>query len=571
MKRQPLIFSLLLLALLLSMASPALAHTPQAPFAVNYCSGAAYDADRCLTFFEGGGAFLSEWGISLAVSIISIITMIVWFLDRAALALFEMVTGGTWLLDLKTDFIQGIASFLPDVLRDTAFGDGGLMYIALILAGLLMTIPTAAAGMNRLVKPQRVMLWGVLLSVLFVSGTVGYDLVDLVENMRQEMMQNAIGTDADYGVEKLVLVPMHAQQSEAEMQFNTLSDLPNDFVSSFFPDVQKVEISVKVVESGWFGVVESEIESPESKAARVAGAVMAIFYGLLGFFAGIIVFLSGVSFVLLGVAALFLILFLFAALPLGFFEFGETVLRMIVERYVQVVIYSLGIAIFVRLAAGMVDQLPNLNDVSTLLQWLLLMIVIYLSLRAILKSSFGLLSASFNTMGTSLGAVWSGAGPEAGPGLMARTKQVAGGAVTGALMMGGPQGALAGAAATMLGLPMMMRGMNNAAAASQPPSEPVRGDVFQNNGATALQSDPLPDQQYQERRDDIFAPPPEITPVQVQGAQTAAAAPAPNAASPVARAIDAARQNASADEPPFGSSGSARDAAQTARTIPPKS
>ena len=574
--RNRLIFGLLLLALFLSVAPPALAHSPETPFATNFCSGAAYDEERCLTLFDGAGAFISEWGITLAIAIISIITMMVWFLDRVALALFELVTGGTWLLDLKTDFIEGIASFLPDVLRDTAFSDGGLMYLALVLAGLLMIIPTAAAGMNRLVKPQRVMLWGVLLSALFVGGTVGYDLIDQVENLRQEMMQSAIGSEADYGVEKLVLVPMHAQESEAELQLTDLSTLPSQFMTSYFPEVVKIDISVKVVESGWFGVVESEIESPESKLARVAGAVLALFYSLLGFFAGIIVFLSGASFVLLGVAALFLILFLFAALPLGFFEFGETVLRMIMERYVQVVIYSLGIAIFVRLAGGMVEQLPNLDNFSTFLQWVLLMLVFYLALLSILKSSFGLLSASFNTFSSSMRAVWTGASPEGAPGIVGKAKQVAGGAVSGALMMGGPQGAVMGAAAAALSLPMMMRGTggNGAAANSAPRPEPVRGDVFQENGAAnpgagATPSDeplfptspfiPSPD-----RRAIQFSQANAPAPTQANAGVTAAAAPPPNILSPAART---ASKVPPTGEPPFGASGSTRDAAETVRTV----
>ena len=569
MRRKPIILGLLLFALLMSLARPALAHDPQAPLPANYCSGADYDEERCLTFFEGGGAFLSEWGISLAVSIISIIVMVVWFLDRAALALFGMVTGGTWLVDLKTDFIQGIASFLPDVLRDTAFGASGLMYLALVLAGILMTIPAAAQGMNRLAKPERVMTWGILLSVLFVSGTVGYDLIDSVENLRQDIMQTTLGSESDYGVQKLVLVPMHAQESEADMQLNTLSDLPNEFVDSFFPPIDKIEISVKVVESGWFGVVESEIESPESKTARIACAVMAVFYSVLGFFAGIIVFLSGLNFVLLGVAALFLILFLFAALPLGFFEFGETILRMIVERYVQVVIYSLGIAIFVRLAGGMVDQLPNIDNVTTLLEWLLLMIVFYLALRAILKSSFALLSASFNTMSSSMNAVWSGAGPDAGPSLWDRTKQVASGAATGALLMGGPQGALMGAAGSIMGLPLMMRGGMGGAGTAEADAarpEPARGDVFQNNGAAALQSDPVlaTDQSARGAADaasetsGIFGLPPEMN----------IASPAQEAE----RAATHARQMEEAQKAkPFGASDAANDAAQTARTITPES
>ena len=482
------ILILLLVAFSFGLARPVLAQVPNAPQPANYCSGTDYDEDRCLTLFEGGGAFLSEWGISLAISIVSIIVIVVWFIDRASLAIFELIAEGTWLIDLKTDFIQGIASFLPDVLRDTAFGAGGLMYLALILAGLLMIIPLAAQGMNRLAKPQRVMTWGVLLSVLFVSGTVGYDLIDMIENLRADMMQTTMGTDSDYGVETLILIPMHAQSSEANLDFGTLADLPNQFITRFFPEVEKIEVSIKTVESGFLGVVESEIESPESQAARIAGAVLAMFYALLGFFAGVIVFMTGVSMVLLGVSALFLILFLFAALPLGFFEFGEIVLRNIVERYVQIVVYSLGIAIFIRLAAGMVDQLPGLDNVGDLIQWLLLMIVFYLALRAILKSSFGLLSASFNTFQTSIGSVWSGAGPATGPGMMDRAKKVAGGAMTGAMLMGGPQGALMGAAGAALSLPMMMRGAGGAANSSSR-SEPPRGDVFSNNGTIPGQTE----------------------------------------------------------------------------------
>jgi hypothetical protein len=556
MKRK-LNLSILFMALLLLVASPALAQAPNAPLPTNYCSGTDYDEDRCLTLFDGAGAFISEWGVTLAISVISIITMVVWFLDRAALALFELVTGGSWLMSLKTDFIDGIASFLPEVLRDTAFGPTGLMYIALVLAGILMTIPIMAQGINRLAKPGRVMTWGVLLSVLFVSGTVGYDLIDRVETMRQDMMQATIGTEADYGVTKLILVPMHAQESEAALQLTDLSTLPNDFMTRFYPKVQKIDISVKVVESGWFGVVESEIESPESKLARIAGAVLALFYSMLGFFAGIIVLLSGVTFVILGVAALFLILFLFAALPLGFFEFGETILRMIVERYVQVIMYSLGVSIFIRLAGGMVDQLPNLSDVGTLLQWLLLMIVFYLALRAIMKSSFGLLSASFMTFNSSIGAVWSGSGPSAGPGLMDKAKQVAGGAVTGALLMGGAPGALMGAAGSALGIPMMMRGSTAAsqAAESVARSEPVQGDVFQNNGAAALETDPVPNE----------APPP------VENASTGTDIFAPPGAAPASAtaetAATAAQQSAQAEVAPFGASSTTKNAAETARTI----
>ena len=603
--RRKSILVFLLVAFLLALASPALAQVPNAPQPANYCSGTDYDEDRCLTLFEGGGAFLSEWGVSLAISIVSIIVIVVWFIDRASLAIFELIAEGTWLIDLKTDFIEGVASFLPDVLRDTAFGDGGLMYLALILAGLLMTIPLFAQGVNRLAKPQRVMMWGVLLSVLFVSGTVGYDLIDMVENLRADMMQTTMGSDADYGVETLIVIPMHAQGNEADLDFGTLADLPNEFITRFFPEVEKIEVSIKTVESGFLGVVESEIESPESQAARIAGAVLAMFYALLGFFAGVIVFMTGISMVVLGVSALLLILFLFAALPLGFFEFGEIVLRNIVNRYVDIVVASLVIAIFVRVAAGMVSRLPGLDNVGDLIHWMLLMIVFYVGLRSLLKKSFGLLSASFGTFQSSIGSVWSGAAPVAGPSMADRVKKVAGGAMTGAMLMGGPQGALMGAAGAALSLPVMMRGGSGASANTTAGSEPPRGDVFANNGEAPIQqraerplgpADPwgLPGEVT---RASAFSGASAASAAAVPSAQPetiisehsagaspgtaqavlgvdevfgAAPSPAPAPSSPADQAASAserARTMASnAKQQPFGPSDAATDAADTART-----
>ena len=227
---------------------------------------------------------------------------------------------------------------------------------------------------------------------------------------------------------------------------------------------------------------------------------------------------------------------------------------MIVERYVQVIIYSLGVSIFIRLAGGMVDQLPNLSDIAILLEWLLLMIVFYVALQAIMKSSFSLLSASFMTFSSSMGAVWSGAGPSAGPGLWDRTKQVAGGAVTGALMMGGPQGALLGAAGSMLGLPMMMRGGGGSAASQTSESlsrpGPTRGDVFQNNGAAAgpVLEQSATQAEALEPETDIFNPPRAT-------AETIAST---------------ATKQGSQETASFGATATTKDAAHTARTISPE-
>lgn len=566
---------------------------------VNYCDSANYDEERCVSLFEGLTALVTTWKTDMGVEIVRSIAIAVWVVDRLSLEVFDMVTGTAWLTDFKSNFLEGITIFLPDVLRDTAFGDGGLMYLALVLAGLIMIIPVSAQGLNRLVKPDRVIVWGVLLSVLFVSGSVGYDVIDQIENLRYEILDKTIGTNADYGIQRLVIVPMHATEDELTINLDdNLYTLPTQFETRFFPEEQKQGITMKIGEGGIAsaigGAVNTEIESYDSVVARTAAAVLALFYAGLGIGAASIILLSGINFIVLGVAALILILFLFAALPLGFFEFGQIVLGQILDRYVSIVIHSLSLGIFIRLAGAMVDQLPNLGTqgIFTFLEWLLFLGVFFFILRGILNQSFSLLSASFSTLSTSMATVWGASPnlPSQKNSAMDRAKRVAGGAVTGAMLMGGPQGALMGAAGAALSLPVMMRGTGGANAASR--SEPPRGDVFANNGIAPEQpigaetptnqvasrasvwgsdadSDVQNDEPIISNRSEASASLRQATlgVEEIFGAQPSPApAPSPPAAQAESASERAHTMAENAKQQSFGSSSAATDAADTART-----
>ena len=95
--------------------SAALADAPGAPRTVNYCTDPV-DEERCLTLFDGLGAFLSETGTTMAVAIIQAIDMLIWFMDRLMLAVYEAAVNGAWLETFRHDLLDNLVTFLPDTL-----------------------------------------------------------------------------------------------------------------------------------------------------------------------------------------------------------------------------------------------------------------------------------------------------------------------------------------------------------------------------------------------------------------------------------------------------------------------
>ena len=89
-----------------------------------------------------------------------------------------------------------------------------------------------------------------------------------------------------------------------------------------------------------------------------------MFIALISLVGGYTSLLFALVFALLMTASLGLIIFLFAALPMGLFEFGKTVVGGILNKYLQIVILSIGASIFTGIVGMTISVIPT--SVSTL-------------------------------------------------------------------------------------------------------------------------------------------------------------------------------------------------------------
>ncbi len=370
---------------------------------VNHCVDAA--DPLCLTMFEGAGKFMSEWTKTLALSVSQVLAMIAWIFARLVLSAYEAIVNGTWLDIFREDLLGNLASMMPDVLRGIALGPTGIMYIALSLSGIIMIIPLVSAGTDRLVKPERVIIWGVLLAALFISGTAGYDLVGMIEDLRVSVIRQMMGSDdTTTAVEHLVLTPMKATDAEKTLDLGNLTALPAEFVSSYYPTIEREEVTVRLAESSavFSGILNTDVETDASAVARSTGGMQALLYTLIELAAAAVVLGFALAFIFLGIAALVLVLFLMASLPLGFFEFGNIILTKLVERYVQIVTLSMVLALFMRVSGGLMSALPNADSISGMMEWLLLIGALFIALKMIFGMAYKALTDSFSSFSNSV-------------------------------------------------------------------------------------------------------------------------------------------------------------------------
>ena len=361
MKRFAIVF-ISLLAIALLVTSPAAA--AHAAGGGDSCEG----ADLCISFAEALTLSLHASLGNMGISIYKAIASVAWLLDRVALKIFELtVYGGVW-DTLRTGILDSFAGIMPDILRGVLIGDGeGLLYIALMLAGISMTIPFAN---TRLVNPGQAVLWTVILLAVFGPSAMGYDLIGGIEKVRVGMMTKII--DGAYGNEggvrsqdlsALVTAPMLASASETALSpSDTLLQLPGEFESQYFIGPQGYMTVRTIFFEGPAGAdavsdmqVETEASIEERKARALPGTVIA----LLSLLGGYVALLFAITFALLMTASLGLIIFLFASLPLGLFEFGKSVVAGIFDKYIQIVILSLGVAIFTAVVAASVNVITD--------------------------------------------------------------------------------------------------------------------------------------------------------------------------------------------------------------------
>jgi hypothetical protein len=469
----------LLVVLVLFAVRPALAAGLNAP---NYCFPND-DPERCWGFMQVLENLGQRMLAGVAIGLMKGFAELAWLVDRAATFIFsKSVPDNGWLLTIKDQMLHLFAGMMPDLLRQVAFGGQGLMYVALSLAGLLMIVPMWGMG-ARFVRPERVMVWGVLLSLLFVGGAFGYDLIGAVEGFRQGLVNQVAQGGAAMPLDRLILQPMLAGDGDLGFGDDLLA-LPMIFDSTYFPSPELTEVTVS--EGGGFGFGNANVELPEAIQRRIAAAGLGVFYAFVSVFGAWLLIVVGVTYIILAFTALLLIVFLFAALPLGFFEFGSVLLGGILERYLQLTVQSLALAIFLRWLSSGLGFVVEVNTVPNALTWLVIVTVMIIIAGTFFNGAVRIMLGSgsvFRVVGQQFG----------GPPVLQRTVAAAAGGVQaaagvasmGALLMGRPEVAMAagvlGSGARLLAQPggkgEMAYGLSEAEAA-----ENRRGNVFVSNG-----------------------------------------------------------------------------------------
>lgn len=417
-RKLPIRFWSLLLALIFSLLFVTSARAAVPADEPDYCSGtggAAVDNTRCYSTSELL-EYLMRWGITeLGTGAARSFDSAIWLVDRMAAGFFDLTVNTTILVDIKDAFLQMLTSMMPGVLRQIVAGPTGLFYIALGLSGVLLTIPLWN-GSSSLVRPERAIAWGCVLMVLFISGGgLGYDLVNGIETLRSQIIKNVMSGTVD--AKAVVTSPMGA--SDVSIEADTAWALPQGFQSQYFPDPERQVVTVYLFEPGTpiFGGASgnTEVETNDSMQTRQLAAGQSLIWALISIAGAAMLLLAALTFALLAVAAMLLILFLFAALPLGFFEFGNTILMTILGKYVNVVMLSLALAIFMRWITAGIALIGDPSDIDNAIHYLVILTIIIYALSVIASSAFRLLTESGQVFGQSLQAVLGAGGMGFGP------------------------------------------------------------------------------------------------------------------------------------------------------------
>ncbi|MCX7756104.1 MAG: hypothetical protein N2117_12815 [Anaerolineales bacterium] len=418
----------------------------------NYCFP-FYNPDYCWSSMQIIENMLARALADFGIGILKGISIVVWIVDRASAFIFhQTVSENGWLLSLKDQMLALLTAMMPNLLREVAFGGSGLMYVALAISGLMLMLPMIGLG-ARLARPERVILWGVLLSVLFVSGSFGYDFISAFESFRQNMVNRIAQGSGVMPLDKLLLYPMRAGDGDLGLT-EELMGLPMIFESAYYPAPQLIEVTI--AEGGILGLGNANVERPEDIRERFSKALTGTFYAVISLFGAYLLVLVGLAYALLMVTALMLMLFLLAGLPLGFFEVGGQVLLGFIQRYFEVFVQSLAFAVFLRWMANGLGGAASPNSVTGSLLWLVLVILMIVVSHVFFNGAIRILINSGRTITSSIqtiGGTFTGA--FGGPNLLEMPKSAAqsaigntlanaGGAVAGvALLAGRPEIAMA--------------------------------------------------------------------------------------------------------------------------------
>ena len=390
-----------------------------------------------------------------------------WFLARLVAGVAEMMMDGDFWSTVRDGLMTQLRTVMGGeggVLAELIGGNAGFFYIAIMLAGVLMTFPLI--GDLHLVKIERVISWGVVLIVLFVAGSAGFDLIDGIERLRVDMMRVIAGSDNYDSLIDLIALPMMATPDEARtIDAEEPWVLPGAYELTYFREINDSDYEPVRILLGEVGttfldfVVRGELLDDDTLTRRQEAAANGGVRVVVGVFSAYVMALFGAIFALLTAASLVLILFFVASLPLGFFEFGGDILMGIFKQYIAVVALSLFAGVMVRFMGGVVTTqiLPTADLTPTgLPAFLAAMVIVMIALMFAVNRAWGILDGSVGIMQTTISHI--GAASTSGPlgGAVAGAKGAVGSAVQVAAAVGagavtgGAAGALVAGAGSML-------------------------------------------------------------------------------------------------------------------------
>ncbi len=399
------------------------------------------------------GQMAQEWLIAGARKL----TGIFWLMDRWAAMLADFALKGDVWLQIRDAILESLQSIMGGsggVLDQLVRGRNGMLYTALMVAGLVLILPFAVLSGQSPVKLERVIIWGVFMVALFISGTQGFDMIHAVEDLRLRMMDTIIGGDTTK-LSELVSVPMMAHPKDAlSIEDDDPLILPKAYATQYFPEISEAETYRFRVLLMAFGVsaldmiLPGELMTTDAQTELTVMATVGTIRAGMTLVAAYVLLLVAIIMMMLSAASLVLIIFFIAALPLGFFEFGATLLGSLARQYLGIVTVSLFASVFVRIMSELGSAVFTGDDFSLagMVVYMGGLGIVIIALHAGVKNAWKALSGSSGILQSSFASVGALTGSDQLPGVPG--KSALNTAVTTAAAVG--MGALTGGASVAL-------------------------------------------------------------------------------------------------------------------------
>ena len=359
---------------------------------------------------------LDAWLKGLYIAFIEFVAAAVWWFEKlVALITMELMQANLW-RSITTAVLDALKPIAARQIRDMAFGIPGvvgLLYVAVMLAGLLMIVPTG----TQLVKIDRALLWAALIMALFfTAGQPGFDLMAMFEDLRLGAMTNMMGASGAKGIYDLLALPMQAPNTT---QVSLAPGLPDRFRESYFPPpnlkpkvIQLMLFKLPLPTGGEVEVGPAITVMTETKGESIARKDLALKGYTIVFLCLIPTYVIahfGLVFGCLAAGAIILMVFFVAMIPLGFFEFGASILSGLVKQYVYLFALTLLASTLVALMLGITAmQYPGgIPDATapTFVAYLALMVVIGVGMTYVSKMAWEAMTGSFEVVGKVTGEI----------------------------------------------------------------------------------------------------------------------------------------------------------------------